>query len=98
VLVTQGDLLRQESQLAASGLGRFFSGAEVVSEKTVNTCRRAFRRHGLASEAALMAGNSVRSDILPTLDASNHAALIPDPLVSAHEAADAPQDHPLHAV
>ncbi len=94
VLVTKGDLFHQESKLAASGLGSFFHGVEIVSEKTANTYRRAFKRHGSAPELALMAGNSVRSDILPALDAGSHAALIPYPLVWSHEVAEVPTGHP----
>lgn len=94
VLVTKGDLFHQESKLAASGLGRFFSGVEIVSEKTADTYRRAFARHGAAPEHALMAGNSVRSDVLPALEAGSRAVLIPYPLVWAHEAAEAPHEHP----
>jgi putative hydrolase of the HAD superfamily len=94
VLITKGDLFHQESKLAASGLGDLFSGVEIVSEKTAETYHRAFRRHGTAAEAALMAGNSVRSDILPALEAGCRAALIPYPLVWAHEAAEAPREHP----
>jgi putative hydrolase of the HAD superfamily len=41
-----------------------------------------------------MAGNSVKSDILPMLKAGGWAALIPYPLVWAHEAAEPPKDHP----
>jgi putative hydrolase of the HAD superfamily len=94
VLITKGDMFHQESKLAASGLGAFFSGVEIVSEKTADTYRRAFQRHGVAPEHALMAGNSVRSDVLPALEAGCSAVLIPYALVWAHEAADAPQDHP----
>lgn len=94
LLITKGDLFHQESKLAASGLGRFFSGVEVVSEKSADTYRRAFARHGCAPADALMAGNSVRSDILPALDAGCRAVLIPYPLVWAHEAALAPASHP----
>ena len=94
VLITKGDLFHQESKLAASGLGRFFSGVEVVSDKTTETYRRAFARHGCAPADALMAGNSVRSDVLPALEAGCRAVLIPYPLVWAHEAALAPAGHP----
>jgi len=94
VLITKGDMFHQESKLAASGLGAFFSGVEIVSEKTADTYRRAFAHHGAVPEDALMAGNSVRSDILPALDAGCFAVLIPYPLVWAHEAAHAPADHP----
>lgn len=94
VLITKGDLFHQESKLAASGLGDFFSGVEIVSEKHADTYRRIYQRHGVSAEQALMVGNSVRSDILPALEAGSHAALIPYPLVWAHEAAEAPHEHP----
>ena len=94
VLITKGDLFHQESKLAASGLGSYFSGVEIVSEKSADTYRRAFARQGCGPELALMAGNSVRSDILPALDAGCQAVLIPYPLVWAHEAALAPCGHP----
>jgi putative hydrolase of the HAD superfamily len=41
-----------------------------------------------------MAGNSMRSDVLPALEAGAWAAFIPFELVWSHEAAEAPQDHP----
>ena len=94
VLITKGDLFHQESKLAASGLGSFFSGVEVVSEKTADTYRAAFARYNVAPAQALMAGNSVRSDVLPALEAGCRAVLVPYPLVWAHEAADAPVDDP----
>lgn len=94
VLITKGDLFHQETKLAASGLGRFFTGVEIVSEKTADTYRRAFARHGVAPQHALMAGNSVRSDILPALEAGCTAVLIPYPLVWAHEEAAPPSGHP----
>ena len=94
VLITKGDMFHQETKLAASGLGRWFSGVEIVSEKTPDTYRRSFERHGRRPETALMAGNSIRSDILPALDAGCTAVLIPYPLVWAHEAAEAPRAHP----
>ena len=94
VLITKGDMFHQESKLAASGLGRFFSGVEIVSEKSADTYRRAFARHGVRPEDALMAGNSVRSDVLPALEAGCFAVLIPYPLVWAHEEAAAPLGDP----
>src|SRR5688572_12202075 len=46
ILITKGDLFHQESKLAASGLGSYFSGVEIVSEKTPEIYTRAFARHG----------------------------------------------------
>lgn len=94
VLITKGDMFHQESKLAASGLGRYFHGVEVVSEKTADTYRRVFERHGYKPEQALMAGNSIRSDVLPALDAGCAAVAIPYPLVWSHEEAAVPTDHP----
>lgn len=94
VLITKGDLFHQESKLAASGLGSYFSGVEIVSEKTPEIYARAFARHGASAETALMAGNSVRSDVLPMLEAGGYAALIPYPLVWEHERAEKPEGHP----
>jgi len=94
VLITKGDLLHQEQKLAASGLGDLFAAVEIVSEKDGSTYERVFARHGTGAQAAVMAGNSVRSDVIPALEAGAWAALIPYPLVWAHEAASAPHDHP----
>lgn len=97
VLITKGDLFHQESKLAASGLGNFFSGVEIVSEKQPDTYTRIFSRHGAGPEHAAMAGNSVRSDVLPALEAGSYAALIPYHLVWAHEDAPLPMTHPRFA-
>jgi putative hydrolase of the HAD superfamily len=94
VLITKGDLFHQESKLAASGLGSHFSGVEIVSEKTPDIYVRAFARHGAAPERSLMAGNSVKSDILPVIAAGGYAALIPYPLVWEHERAEKPAGNP----
>lgn len=94
VLVTKGDLLHQESKLAASGLGDLFSGIEIVSDKTENTFRRVFGHYGVAAHEAIMAGDSLRSDIRPALEAGAWAAYIPQEGAWVHEIADTPADHP----
>lgn len=94
VLITKGDLFHQESKLAGSGLGQFFSGVEIVSEKSPDTYRHIFHRYGSDPQCSVMAGNSVRSDILPALAAGSFAALVAYPLVWKHEAAEAPLRHP----
>ncbi|MBI1197468.1 MAG: HAD hydrolase-like protein [Phenylobacterium sp.] len=94
VLITKGDLLHQEQKLAASGLGELFSGVEIVSEKDAGTYKRAFERHGTGAHEAVMVGNSVRSDILPALEAGAWGAHIPYHITWAHEVAEAPADHP----
>jgi len=97
VLITKGDLMHQENKIANSGLGDLFAAVEIVSEKDAKTYRDLFQRHGTGADEAAMVGNSMRSDILPALAAGAYAALIPYPLVWAHEAAEAPADHPRYA-
>lgn len=97
ILVTKGDLLHQEQKLAASGLGDLFAAVEIVSEKDASTYSRVFARHGTGAAEAVMCGNSMRSDILPALEAGAWAAHVPYPLTWAHELADAPKGHPRFA-
>ena len=97
VLITKGDLLHQEQKLAASGLGDLFVAVEIVSEKDASTYERVFARHGTGAGEAVMAGNSLRSDVLPALDAGAFAAHIPYEITWAHELADAPENHPRFA-
>ena len=94
VLITKGDLLHQEQKLAASGLGDLFAAVEIVSEKDASTYERVFSRHGAGPAKAVMCGNSVRSDILPALEAGAFAAYVPYPLTWAHEVAEVPTGHP----
>ncbi|WP_374654258.1 HAD family hydrolase [Phenylobacterium sp.] len=94
VLITKGDLLHQEQKLAASGLGDLFAAVEIVSEKDASTYARVFARYGTGAEEAVMCGNSMRSDILPAIEAGAYAAHVPYPLTWAHEMADAPEGHP----
>lgn len=94
VLVTKGDLLHQESKLAASGLGDLFSGIEIVSDKTPGTFHRIFSQYGVQAEETVMAGDSLRSDINPALTAGAWAAYIPQEGAWAHEHAAVPSAHP----
>jgi putative hydrolase of the HAD superfamily len=97
VLITKGDLLHQEQKLAASGLGDLFAAVEIVSEKDARTYSTVFARHGTGADEAVMCGNSMRSDILPALEAGAYAAYVPYPLIWAHEKAEAPTDHARYA-
>ena len=94
VLVTKGDLLHQEAKLAASGLGDRFSGIEIVSDKNADTFRRLFATYEVAPEQAVMAGDSMRSDVLPALEAGAWAAYIPQEGAWSHEQGEAPEAHP----
>ena len=61
-----------------------------------------FNRHGTGPAEAVMAGNSMKSDVLPALAAGAYGVHIPYHVTWAHELADAPQkipfdDHSPHA-
>ena len=94
VLITKGDLLDQERKLAASGLGERFAAVEIVSEKDRATYERVFARHGTGAAEAVMAGNSMKSDVLPAIEAGAFGVHIPYHVTWAHELADAPDGHP----
>lgn len=94
VLITKGDLLDQERKPAASGLGKRFSAVEIVSEKDRTTYDRIFARHGTGPAEAVMAGNSMKSDVLPAIAAGAFGVHIPYAVTWAHELADAPVDEP----
>ena len=93
VLITKGDLLHQERKLAQSGLGDYFSGVEIVSEKSAETYRSAFLRHGTGPEEAMMVGNSMKSDVLPALSAGSWGTLVPQELEWELEKAPEPVGH-----
>ena len=97
VLITKGDLLHQEQKLAASGLGEHFAAVEIVSEKDASTYERVFARYGTGAAQAAMVGNSLRSDVIPALEAGCYAAHVPYELTWAHELAEPPRSHPRFA-
>ncbi|MCC0031303.1 MAG: HAD family hydrolase [Brucellaceae bacterium] len=93
VLITKGDLFDQERKLAQSGLGDFFDAVEIVSDKSADTYRTAFARHGTGPEHAMMIGNSLKSDVVPALEAGSFAVHVPHELTWALEHAEEPRDH-----
>ncbi len=94
VLITKGDLLDQERKLAQSGLGEVFDAVEIVSDKKPSVYTRAFTAHGTGADAAMMIGNSMKSDVLPALDAGAWGVFVPHGLTWELEHAAAPEDHP----
>ena len=94
VLITKGDLLDQERKLAQSGLGEMFDAIEIVSDKTAPVYARIFTRHGDGPEAALMVGNSMRSDVIPPILAGGWGVHVPHGLEWELERAEPPLVHP----
>jgi len=92
VLITKGDLLDQERKLAQSGLGDLFDAVEIVSEKSPAVYADIFACHGDGATRALMVGNSMRSDVVPVIDAGGWGVHVPHGLVWELEHAEAPGD------
>ena len=91
VLITKGDLFDQERKVAASGLGDYFAGVEIVSDKTPDTYRRIFAQYGEGPARALMVGNSLKSDVVPALDAGAWGVFVPHEINWALEHHDEPE-------
>ena len=92
VLVTKGDLLHQEQKLARSGLGDLFDGVEIVSDKTAAVYARIFAAYPAANH--MMIGNSMKSDVLPAIEAGGWGVFVPHAQAWALEHAEAPEGHP----
>ena len=94
IVITKGDLRDQERKIVKSGLAAHFHGVEIVSEKDPATYAEILRRHAVSPDRFLMAGNSLKSDILPVLDLGGHAVHVPYPLTWGHEHVEvAPMGH-----
>ncbi len=93
LLITKGDLLDQERKLAQSGLGDLFDGVEIVSQKTAAVYAEIFARHAHGAEHAVMVGNSMKSDVVPAIEAGGWGVYVPHGLVWALEHEDPPEDH-----
>lgn len=77
LLITKGDLLDQERKLAQSGLGELFDAVEIVSDKTKDVYVDIFARHGDGSAHGMMVGNSMKSDVLPMVEAGGWGVFVP---------------------
>ncbi len=91
LLITKGDLLDQERKLAQSGLGAYFDAVEIVSDKVPGVYTRAFAPFG-GTETAMMVGNSLKSDVLPALQAGAWGVYVPHDLTWEYERAAEPDE------
>ncbi|UGX86553.1 HAD family hydrolase [Phyllobacterium meliloti] len=94
VLITKGDLFDQERKLAQSGLGDFFDAVEIVSNKDRATYERIFNRHGDGPERSMMIGNSLKSDVVPAIQAGGWGVYVPHGLTWVLEHVDVPVAEP----
>ena len=74
ILITRGDLFHHENKFASSNLGDFLKDVNIVSEKRTATYKRIFSDD---VNAAAMVGNSIKSDIVPALEAGATAIHVP---------------------
>ena len=63
---------------------------EIVSDKSRATYERVFGRHGDGPEKSMMIGNSLKSDVLPAIQAGSWGVYVPHELNWAFEHAEAP--------
>jgi len=89
VLITKGDLFDQERKLAQSGLAEFFDAVEIVSEKNQSVYSRAF-----GQSPAMMVGNSLKSDVIPAIEAGAWGIHVPHDLEWILERAEPPTQSP----
>lgn len=76
-LVTKGDLMHQETKLAASGLATSFDHVHIVSEKDRSTYAAVLEQHQVSAAEFVMIGNSARSDVLPVIGIGGRAIHVP---------------------
>ncbi|MBA1141665.1 HAD family hydrolase [Mesorhizobium neociceri] len=93
VLITKGDLFDQERKLAASGLGDLFDAVEIVSDKSAATYARIFGRHG-SPQDSMMVGNSLKSDVVPAIEAGSWGVHVPHELTWVLEHIEPPVEAP----
>ncbi|MEE2877636.1 MAG: HAD family hydrolase [Pseudomonadota bacterium] len=91
ILITKGDLFDQERKLAQSGLGDWFDGVEIVSDKTPAVYERIFGATEGGPDAAMMVGNSLKSDVIPAIRAGSWGVHVPHGLTWELERADPPE-------
>ncbi len=85
IVATKGDLLDQERKLEKSGLLHYFHHIEVMSEKKVADYQKLIRHLDIQSSELLMVGNSLKSDVLPSLKIGASAIHVPFHTTWAHE-------------
>ncbi len=76
-LLTKGHAEEQKLKLDRSGLGIYFSHAEIVKEKDAASYTRLLTARGLTKSVTWMIGNSPKSDVNPALACGINAVFIP---------------------
>ena len=77
IMITKGDLLDQQRKVKKSGLLKYFSSIEIVSEKDEQTYLEILHKNNVFPKDFLMVGNSLKSDILPVIKIGGKGIYIP---------------------
>lgn len=93
-LVTKGDLLDQQRKIKKSGLEKYFSHIEIMSDKQVHDYQVLFDKLACNPSDFIMVGNSIMSDILPVLKLGGYAIYVPYHLVWEQERYNDEFSHP----
>jgi putative hydrolase of the HAD superfamily len=90
ILITKGDLHHQERKVLASGLAHYFEAIEIVSDKKPETYQKICKRYGASPANSMMAGNSIKSDIMPMIKAGGYGVYVPFEILWSHEHEEVP--------
>lgn len=89
VLITKGDLAHQERKISSSQIADVFDRIDIVSDKNPSIYQRIL---GQDIGRAMMVGNSLKSDVLPAIEAGAIGVYVPHDITFALEHAELPQD------
>ena len=92
IMITKGDLLDQQRKIEKSGLLKYFSSTEIVSEKDEQTYLEILEKNNISPKDFLMVGNSLKSDVLPVRKIGGTGVYIPHTLTWKHEEVDSTFD------
>ena len=92
IMITKGDLLDQQRKIEKSGLSKYFSSTEIVSEKDEQTYLEILEKNNISPKNFLMVGNSLKSDVLPVRNIGGTGVYIPHKFTWKHEEVDSTFD------
>jgi putative hydrolase of the HAD superfamily len=85
ILATKGDLLDQERKLNNSGLAKYFAHVEIMSNKRKEDYVNLMNKINIKPAEFMMVGNTIKSDVLPVIEAGAKAIHIPYHITWDHE-------------
>ncbi len=92
IMITKGDLFDQQRKIQESGLSKYFSSTEIVSEKDAKAYSNILTKYNILPKDFIMVGNSLKSDILPVTKIGGTGIYIPHQFTWIHEKVDGKHD------